>query len=346
MKPVFRAASPSDAPKVAAFLRSVFAASPEAAAFSPDLLHWKFWADREGMEGSRSFVLEQEGAILAHGALWPSTVLTPSGAILPAAQVIDWAADSASPGAGLALMKNISKSVDLIFALGGSESTKRILPIFGFRPLNEIQSFAKPLRPIRQILTHQWTNWKSPLRLARNSWWSVSPPSPQPESGWSSRQVEAEEIGIWPAPREGLAVLRRGAPGFRYCSGSGVLKTTLHLVEYNGAQAGYFYLAFVPGLARIADAWAVNADPAAWKQVYALAIRRARQEPGINEITSIAGIECAQRALAACGFRLRQADSLMLYDPRKKLQAPDPLHFQLIDNDAFFRHSGRPEYET
>jgi hypothetical protein len=344
MKPVFRAGLPADAAGIEAFLREVFHAEA-GGALAPELLQWKYWADRGDGQQSRSFLLEGEAGILAHGATWPSTVLTSYGRPLDGAQVIDWAAADGAPGAGLAIMKNVSKLIDLIFALGGSETTRRILPIFGFRAQNEIGFFAKPLRPVRQILSHQHRNRRLAARLFRNAWWSMTP-ALRLGPGWSSREVSGEEIQVWPEPRDGVAVMRRDAAAFRYFSGAAGVRTTLQLAEFRGKQAGYFYLVFAPGQARIADAWAAEADPEMWKGVYTLAIRRAMQERGINEIVSIAGTEPARQALAGCGFRLRRTDPLMVYDSRKQLQASDHLHFQLVDNDAYFRHGGRPEYET
>jgi hypothetical protein len=345
VKSVFRMSSPADAGRIADFLSRVFHTGPQDLVVRPEHLHWKYWAERRGWHGSRSYTLERDGTIVAHGAAWPSTLRTNNGAVMTAAQIIDWAADPDVPGSGLVLMKNFSKSIDLIFALGGSESTRRILPAFGFRPFNEISLFARPLRPFRQIVTHQRGSWKSAARLARNLWWSISPVC-RVAPGWSSRPASGNEIASWPEPGDREAVLGRDAEIFRYFSVSPHIRSALHLVEHNGIQAGYFYLVFAPGQARIADAWTPGADPDSWKQIYALAALRAQEEPGINEVMTIAGLERSQRALANCGFRARRADRLMIYDPNKKLDASTRVHFQLIDNDAFFRHSERPEYET
>jgi hypothetical protein len=343
MKPVFVQSSPEDAPKIAEFLRKVFHAGAEDAVARPDHMHWKYWEEREDWPGSRSFRLERDGVIVAHGAPWPSTVHIPDGAALRGAQVIDWAAEPSAPGSGLTLMKNIApEHVDLIFALGGSEATRKILPVFGFRPFNELWTFAKPLRPWAQMATHQHQNWKSAARLIRNLGWSLSPASPAP--GWSSRAVEAGEIRNWPAPRDGTTVLGRDAQRFRYFEKCKMIRAQLYVVDREGREAGYFYLVFVPGQARVADAWSISVE--GWKQVYALAIARALEDRRTNEITTIAGLEDAQRALEQRGFQRRGAERLMIYDPKKTLDAPARLHFQMIDNDAFFRHSGRPEYET
>jgi hypothetical protein len=342
MKPVFVTSSPEDAPKIAQFLVKAFSAGPDDMIARPDLMHWKYWAHRDDWPGSRSFRLEREGDIVAHGAPWPSFVRTPAGPVLRGAQVLDWAADPSTPGAGLAVMKHIApEHVDLIFALGGSNATRRVLPAIGFKPFNDVSFFAKPLRPLAQIVSHQFRNWKSPARLIRNFAWSRRAIASAP--GWSSRPVDAGEIRAWPEPG-GATVLVRDAKKFEYFSKCDLIRPRLYSVEREGHQAGYFYLVFVPGQARIADAWAI--DPVAWTQLYALAIERALDDPGTNEITTIAGLEVAQEALEHSGFRRRRVERLMIYDPKKVLDPSTRLHFQMIDNDAFFRHSGRPDYDT
>jgi hypothetical protein len=343
MKPVFAQSSPEDAPRIAQFLVKAFAAGPGDAIARPDHMHWKYWEPRSDWPGSRSFHLHRDGVIVAHGAPWPVPVFTPGGATLGGAQVLDWAADSSTPGAGLSLMKHIApEHADLIFALGGSQATRKALPAFGFKPFHEVSSFAKPLRPFAQIATHQYRNWKSPARLLRNLGWSLK--SAAPASGWSSRPVEARAIGAWPEPINGITVLGRGAARFEYFAKCNLIRSQLYIAEHEGREAGYFYLVFTPGQARVADAWVRDSE--AWKEIYALAIEQALAQPGANEITAIAGLESAQRALEQCGFVRRRTDRLMIYDPRKVLDPSARLHFQMIDNDAFFRHSGRPEYET
>jgi len=345
MKPVLVRSSPEDASKIAAFLCQVFHAGPEDAVARPEHMHWKYWAEREDWPGSRSFRLEREGVIVAHGAAWPSEVRPPSGPVLRGAQVIDWAGEPSAPGAGLALMKKIAPEyVDLIFALGGSEATRKILPVFGFKPFNEILFFAKPLRPFSQVATHQRRDWRSPARLLRNLGWSWR--STRLAPGWTSRAVDGGEIRSWPEPGGGVTVLGRDAQRFRYFARCASIRSQLYMVERDGGEAGYFYLVFVPGQARVADAWSTAGDVGSWMQIYALAITRALEDRGTNEITAWAGLESAQGGLAQCGFECRGRERLMIYDPQKALDPSARLHFQMVDNDAFFRHSGRAEYET
>ena len=57
----------------------------------------------------------------------------------------------------------------VMIATGGSETTRRLLPVIGFRPHGELYGFARPVRPLRQALTAAERSWKSSARLLRNA---------------------------------------------------------------------------------------------------------------------------------------------------------------------------------
>lgn len=344
MKSPLITSSPADGPRIAQFLETAFHIGPHHPSVQPDHLFWKYWSVREDWEGSRSFLLEREGNILAHGAVWPSWLRT-EDETLRGGKVIDWAAAARPPGAGIALMKALApETLDLIFALGGSEDTRKILPFAGFRPFNEVWSFARPLRATAQAATHQSRDWKLPARWLRNTWWSWKSARPGPRL--TSRPVSPDQIRSWPRPAKAVHVFERTPQAFDYYSRCGLVRSRLFAVDFDGKECGYFYLVFAPGQARVADAWCSLADAGAWGGVYALAIERALEDGHANEITASAGIAVARRALDACGFRITGRDRLMVYDPGSKLEANASIHFQMIDNDVFFRHAGRPEYET
>ena len=75
-----------------------------------------------------------------------------AGQVHETVHLIDWAADPEYPGAGLWLLRQIGAKVRMMIATGGSEITRRILPVIGFRPHGELYSFARPVRPLRQAL--------------------------------------------------------------------------------------------------------------------------------------------------------------------------------------------------
>src|SRR5579864_1265322 len=118
MKAEFRATTPADASAIAAFLQRIFEAGPAEPIVDPRMMEWKYWRERPGWQGSRSYVLERAGEIIAHGAAWPSNIMP---AAIPSFFLIDWAASADSPGAGVSLMKHMTKIVPVIFLFGGTE---------------------------------------------------------------------------------------------------------------------------------------------------------------------------------------------------------------------------------
>jgi len=43
----------------------------DAPALDEALLQWKYWEPGTSRKGSRSFALEQDGNLVAHGSIWP-----------------------------------------------------------------------------------------------------------------------------------------------------------------------------------------------------------------------------------------------------------------------------------
>ena len=345
MSSQFRQTSPEDSDDIAALLRAVFELGADELAIRPDQMHWKYWHPRAAWPGSRSYVIVRDGSMQAHGAAWPFSMRYRDRPIT-GIKVIDWAAERRAVGAGAALMKQMSKLADITYGLGGTESTLRILPALGFRPAREMRTYARPLRPLAQALSHQYKNWKLPARAVRNWLWTRVPAPPRSRD-WSSAEIGASEIP--PAnidEQSGVLPMERPAELFEYLSRCPVIQSKLFAVRGGGGMAGHFCLVFVPGVVRIADAWISSSQPADWAELYSLAIREAMRSADACEIVTQTSLNCGWESLEACGFRFTGKDTLMIYDPGNRLPPGVVPHFQLIDNDAVFLHSGRPFYAT
>lgn len=348
MKSIFRQTSPADLEAVSAFLNRIFGDAPVTT--QPANLHWKYWTPRQtDWQGSRGCVLERENAIVAHGCAWPLRILTP-GNSMPAIHVIDWAADAATTGAGVSIMKQMARLGNAVVAAGGTGMTKRILPAFGFKPRNVIRYYARPLRPLRQVRTHQRREGlRAIVRLARNSAWSWIPQ--QVPENWSAHRIVAADLPArcWPQPTPELAVFERTPALFHYLTQCPTTEVRLYGIQDSGKWKGYFVLVFVPGTARVADAWTTSGVDG-WRALYRLASRCALEydAPGgsVNEIVTASGLAEAQQALIDCGYRYRKEEHLMLYQVRDQLPQHLPVHYQMIDADVAFLHAGKPEYFT
>lgn len=345
MKAEFRATTPADAGAIASFLGRIFEARGGEPILDPAMMQWKYWRERPGWQGSRSFVLERGGSIVAHGAAWPAKIL--SSEEIPCFFLIDWAASPDFPGAGVSIMKHMAKRVPVNFVYGGSEIARKMRFGMGYRPRNDVHTLALPLRPVRQILNSSW-NWKTPARLARNLLWSRS--KPVLTSQWRAHPVDSLKISAsnvpWPVRHSHRLMMERNPELFEYLSDCPIAPGALFLAMRDTEPVGYFCLTFPPGQARIADAWISSTQIEDWIQFYALAVEQACGRPGVNEVTAAAANEAALAALEQCGFRIRGRDPVQLYDPQKLVPPELPLDVQLIDGDAAFRNSGGPDYLT
>jgi len=327
-------------------LRDVFKTKEDAPFLNDRHLRWKYYAEREDWPGSRSFVLAEASRLVAHACAWPVTVLWNDRKIA-GFHPIDWAASAGVPAAGALLLREMRKLAEISISVGGTDVAQKVIANTGYRPAGEMKYYARPLRPWLQAGTHQRRNFKLPARLARNWWWAMRWPVTAP-STWSAERVAPEQIPaeVLPVSSERLTACARSAAQFRYFEQCPIGRHELYLVRERGIVKGYFLLSFVPGQARVADAWARSGEIDEWEALYRRAMRTAFDAGKAAEITAASAHEAGHYALRRCGFRMYQALPVMLFDPKRLLRGAPPVHWQMIDNDFSFLHQGRPEYVT
>ena len=135
-----KATTPDSLAETVAFLRGVYHASSDSPNFNPDLLAWKYYQPGPEWEGSRSFVLRKEDAILAHGSVWPVRLATPAGTVM-AVRVLDWA--SSASGDGRCADESAQQTRRCDSRVGGSEDTLRVLPAMGFKHRGTARIYAR-----------------------------------------------------------------------------------------------------------------------------------------------------------------------------------------------------------
>lgn len=343
MKSQLRPSTEADHAAIASFLCEIFGVSRAFPSVQLNQIHWKYSAPRRDYEGERSWVMERDGQIIAHGGVWPVCLLTGDGETA-GLHVIDWAARPGAAGTGAFVIKQLSRLGGFTCAAEGSEDTGKILPLLGFRVAQELTLWARPASPLRQALTHHQFDARLPARCARNTCWRYWPPL---GPSWRVEEVVPEEVpeDLWPRPEPHLAVFRRSAALFRYLAGCPSARVRLYWAT--GAQAaGYFCLSRVPGVAKIIDAWTPSPAVEDWAALYASAFREALADPEVFEVVTLAGIARATQALHRAGFRPRGVTDLTLAENAGLIQPGREFHFQMADTDKGFRHSGRPEYLT
>lgn len=338
MSSVFRATSPGDEAGIAALLDRVFAGERDRSFLTPALLNWKYWEPRDDFAGARSYVMEKNGEIVAHGALWPVTVRTERGCER-GLQVVDWASDPRAPGAGVSLLQRITRMYDFVYSIGGTEATQTVMPKFGFRAVGAAITFARPLRPLRQMLLHQTKDARLPVRLLRNAWWAVAPHPPR-IAGWDVNEISDDRLTT-SIPR----AAERDAGFLRYLRRCPTARFRVFEMLRDGRPVGWFALAEAAGQARIAGV--LLADPSAqhWRAAFTLAQRAALRHTDATELIARSTSPEAAQAAPETGMRVRARTPVLLFRKVDPNVVP-PLTFQLWDDDSAFYGSECPGFAT
>ena len=344
MKATFRPTTPQDEAQLIAFLARAFSKHRKSPFLDAALLRWKFWTEREDFKDPRSYVLERNGEFIAHVGLWPS-VLCSGGNTWRGAHMIDWASEPKAPGSGVSLLARIVGLFDFAFSIGGGDMTRRILPAFGFKSTTSFWTAARPLKPLKQMLSHQHSNCKLPLRFARNAWWSRIPRGPS-LSGWSALPVNPGYLpDEAPMIDSSASSICRDNAFFRYIQACPRTKVLLFQLLKHGNQAGTFALSITGKQARIAGVWPKTDSPGTLAAAYTLAQHEARRFDDAYEI--IAGGSTANTELAAAEAGLRVRGRMPVFLLERSGAFPErSFEFQLVDNDAFFLRADLPEFLT
>lgn len=316
------------------FLVKSFRADPALNSFRPEVMHWKYFADHPQWTGPRSFAVKQEGQIVAHGGVWPVTLLTRKAEV-KAIHLIDWAASRSALGAGVYVLRKMAGLADMLLTIGGSEDTRNLLPKLGYKRCGELRRYARVVRPWLQFRTTPEKNWKKPIKLLRNSARALTgiPPAPK---GWQASKVTSFTGSIDGAIGDTTSSTspRRTAAGLNYLLGCPAAHFSGFLVTQEQQLRGYFLLTRVDRQVRIVDIRMNREDRASWQAMCALATRRAAEDPGTCEIVAASSIEVTGEAWSQAGFVHRRTDQIFCYDPRNLVSAGLPLDLSLADGDA------------
>lgn len=317
MSPQFRPTTPDDALQLKILAACAFDSRAPLAFVDRSMLQWKFWSPRPDFDRPRSYVVESQGRIVAHAGLWPVTVDQRAGVHL-----IDWMAAPDEPGAGVFLHQHLAEQFDFQLSIGGAQMALDILPALGFTPIGTAWSWARPLRPLRQIRHHQQRNWRLAPRYLRNLWWSRSPRRP-PDDARACALVER------------CSNSERSAAFFDYlrgCPGTRVLTFT---ISDAAGPIGEFALAVVALQARIAGIWLRQPTVGNWTRALECAQRAALVHTDACEIVFRAASDASRQAAPRAGMHLVGTEQVCTRG-RDGAAVHPSVDFQLCDNDAVF----------
>ena len=310
-------------------------------------MNWKYWREHPEWEGSRGYVMERDGQIIAHGSVVPLTCIW-GDRRLKMVDVIDWAGSPAHPGAGITVLKRISQLVEGVFIAGGTEAAQKVFVSLGFKDSPAATQFALPLRPLRRFARESEPVLKRAARLARNAHWTIAGLAAAP-AGWSAKRLTPEEVGRTsfpkPHPCAEPAIFERTAAGIALLLQCPITPSEFYLLEKDGEARGYFVLNLAANQCRVGEAWAEPGDIEHWRALYTLASRKGRDHSQITEIvTAVTNDAAAKQGLLQSGFRPRASIPLRLLIPGGGY--PEAVRYQLVDNDSAFMNHGSEVHWT
>jgi hypothetical protein len=332
---IFRPTTATDEVRLIEFLARAFSVDTPAAFLDPALLRWKYWSPREDYAEPRSFVLERNGAIVAHAGVWPISIGTGRDRAR-GAHMIDWASNANAPGSGAALVQRLIRQFDFIYSIGGSAMTQSVLPAFGFKQVTETWMGARPLRPVRQMLFHQAKNWRLPARLARNLWWSVTPARHE-KNCWTAAEARVADF-------DPPISCPRSRAFFSYLAQHPAIQVRLYRLLADGKEEGWLALSLVQKQARVAGIWLKATSAANQRSAFLAARNAAARRRDAYEISAEGSIGPSETAALQAGFRIARRTPVYLL--QKSGTPLMPFEFQLADNDEFFLSTGAPAFLT
>ncbi len=342
--PNFRSSTVADEAEIAALLQELLGLAAGHPMAVPNHLHWKYWEPRADWVGSRSYVYLRDGQIVAHAAVIPNVCLWREHRI-KALHVIDWVARPDSGGSGVALMKQIGKLTDAIFAVGGSEITQEILPIIGFKQCGTtITQYARPVRPLLRLVNPEYRIWRLAPQVMRGVFWTLTAPSRR-DVVWSAHRILADQLSaasiIWPSPKFDATVFERSNALMSHLLRCPATPMELYSVHSYGRPRGYFLLAFAPAQARIVDCWIDSDQLTEWRATVQLAVDQAKAHVQVAEVVSMCSDPLLGAALVKSGFHIRHAAPMLLRVACGVARPDVRIRFLMADSDAAFLHNGR-----
>lgn len=328
MKVRIRPTTIADEERIIEFLSRIFSVDPRADFIVPQMLRWKYWEHRGDCEEPRSLIAEIEGQMVAHVGLWPVTVRV-GDRVERGVHAMDWGADPMIPGAGMSLFTSLTKQYDFVYGIGGSDRTRSILPRLGFHLLGESLTWARPIRPWRQLAHHQSRDYRLPLRAIRNLWWSQFPLRADIR-GWSAAEAAPREMELC-----SVAARQRGSSFFNYLQKCPSGQCQTFCIRYQDKLAGCFSLFVMQEQARVAGIWLEQSSLENWTAAFWLAQRAAIEKTDCSEIVASGCDEICTVAAQRAGLRVRGSAPVVLYR-KDRAAVPLALQSQLCDSDALF----------
>jgi hypothetical protein len=324
----------ADIEEVSRFLRAAFGCDEQWTPFRPDVLSWKALTPHPVWEGSRGYAMRRQGEIVAYGCAVPTRFVWDGGSLLVAC-VIDWAANKAMPGGGVAIYNHIAKFTGGLIGVGGSDDAHRVVKRMGFQARQEFDICARVTKPVRRFRETRTGSWRDMARLGRNVLRGLQPVRGN-ASGWTARRVERFDgalTAVLPRPHlVGKLVCYRNEALLNYMLLCPAARVEGYVLERGETVVGYFLLAFARGECRIAELWVASADERDWLAGLLLAA-----EGREGSLVSIGcGSVMSKRVAGLAKFHTIARLPVYVKDPKGTLPIELDATMSMLDTDAFY----------
>ena len=330
----FSVIPPQRTDEVLRFLAGVFGTTETPANFAPETLAWKFFEPHPWWPTGRSYVLETEGGIAAHGCAAPVRFVV-GDAVLDSAVIFDWASGKLLPGAGLLIWRHCAQLTDgPLLAIGGTSQAQRVTSqVKWFVPKEDLRWYARPMKPWKRFLRSP-RSLRDFLKLGRNIWWSRVPSLPSAK-GWSCRPARPEDPVFTPAGD--FVPILRTRPWIDYLAACPIANCTLWILECGGEARGHALVANLGGSARVADfALGGKQGQDAMTSAFSALLRALQSQSDILEVVAGSSLDEDTRAFTRCGLRDRASDRVLSADLHKAFPPDARLQIVPVLNDAYY----------
>ena len=336
MSGILRATGQNDLRALARFLVRVYKFEPSDFHFDPRLLEWKYLYPRSAWQGSRSYLIERDGNIVAHGGICPVSFRLPTGEIVSGLTILDWAADSTIPGLGVTLYRKLMQMAPVSFVLGGAPVTREIVPRIGFRHVGDAPTYAAWLRPWREFRTRSGTNSRSLLRLLHGLAHPV-PSRSRLSRRWAFVPVAEFDDSLQPilsGTKRPWTFCQRTVADLNYLLKCPHLHMRGFLLTHGGSVRGYFVIGKSGWEARVLDLVVDSAEVNDWKHACAAITNAALLDQDICRIRILSTLPLLSDGLEWNGYWRQQEEPILLHDPSAALGSAFPVSFQYFDGDS------------
>ena len=323
MSVVYRTSTPEDEAQIIDLLKRAWEGRPTTTHFlQPELVRWKLWEPCVGWPESRSWVVDRDGRIVAHTAIWPVLTVETGDKEETIISTLDWASDPTNAGAGVSLLKRLMKTYDFTLCVGGSAMTQSILPRIGFGTVAEAVTWTRPLRPWHRIF--QNPSVRGVKDLPGKLLWAQRP-SKSVDRRWSAVPFDSKSADQ-PVP---LGEHPQGY--FDYLDRCPIARCLRFHILNEGRKVGWFALFVGRVQARLAGAWLVEPTAENWRVAFNLAQTAALKSTHALEFIARSTAPAAAAGAELAGMHVTKREPVFLW-PANRSELP-PLNYQLCDND-------------